>query len=264
MNIETIEKSFERMGARAVVSTAASRPSWRDRRPFSLDIGEDREGEYFFLCFPGFDKGQAIDVLAVDKSDRHLLLLVREGTEKSRFLCGHDERHWFVAAIPESERPKTVKEAKDALKPKDLPLFRNWIRQGEWFFVPRPEFRPPRHASLAFREPLVRRTSDGRGGKPHIAAEAYRHGGTSVWVHTERAPQGWNDAEYKNWRDANPKLAKAHGAEFRRMVRDAKVYVRGNVRHPDHATVKLGAIWHEVLMNREPEARAMRNMVFLD
>jgi hypothetical protein len=24
--------------------------------------------------------------------------------EKSKFLCGHDERHWFVAAIPSSER----------------------------------------------------------------------------------------------------------------------------------------------------------------
>ena len=184
MNIETVEKSFERMGARAVVSTAARRPQWFSGRgigmlPFRLDIGNDREGEYFFLNFPQFGEGQLVDVLHVDKNDRHLLLLVREGEEKSRYLCGHDERHWFVAAIPDSERPKTVAEAKQALKPKDLPPFRHWIRQGEWFFVPRPEFRLPRHASVAFNEPLVRRTSDGRGGKPHMAAEAYRHGGTS-------------------------------------------------------------------------------------
>ena len=37
------------------------------------------------------------------RSDRHLLLLVRRGERKSKFLCGFDERHWFVAAILESE-----------------------------------------------------------------------------------------------------------------------------------------------------------------
>lgn len=66
---------------------------------------------------------------------------------------GHDERHWFVAAVPESERgvsgvaqamvalqPMSVREAVALKKPKH-PLDRKntaYMRQGEWFFVPTP------------------------------------------------------------------------------------------------------------------------------
>ncbi|HKV94944.1 MAG TPA: hypothetical protein VJW20_20530 [Candidatus Angelobacter sp.] len=48
-----------------------------------------------------------------------------------------------------------------------------------------------------------------------------------------------------------------------RMVRDAHVFVRGTVRHPDHKTIFLEG-WHEVLMNTETRAAAMRNVAFLD
>ena len=34
------------------------------------------------------------------RNDRHLLLLVKTPVAKDRFLCGHDEREWFVAAVP--------------------------------------------------------------------------------------------------------------------------------------------------------------------
>lgn len=46
-------------------------------------------------------------------------------------------------------------------------------------------------------------------------------------------------------------------------VRDAKVYVRGMVRHPDHATIVL-PYWHLVVMNTETRARAMEHVAFLD
>jgi hypothetical protein len=48
------------------------------------------------------------------------LLLVRGAGEKRKFLCGQDERHWFVAAIPESAPVGTVRQAKEALKPPDV------------------------------------------------------------------------------------------------------------------------------------------------
>jgi hypothetical protein len=35
-------------------------------------------------------------VVDVDRRGRHLLLLVRDGGEKSKFLCGHDERQVFL------------------------------------------------------------------------------------------------------------------------------------------------------------------------
>lgn len=75
-----------------------------------------------------------------------LLLLVRDGAEKSKFLFGHDERHWFVAAIPESARgvsgvatamgalqPDAVRGAVRRAKPKDPFRRKNkaFIRQGE-------------------------------------------------------------------------------------------------------------------------------------
>ena len=42
-----------------------------------------------------------VNVLQADKRDRHLLLFVRPHDGKAaRFLCGHDEREWFVAAVP--------------------------------------------------------------------------------------------------------------------------------------------------------------------
>jgi hypothetical protein len=47
------------------------------------------------------------------------------------------------------------------------------------------------------------------------------------------------------------------------MRRNAGVYVRGHVRHADHATIELHG-WHRVLMNTEREAKAMRNVAFLD
>lgn len=44
------------------------------------------------------------------------------------------------------------------------------------------------------------------------------------------------------------------------MVRDAAVYARGEVRHPDDATLVL-PFWHRVLMSLE---RTAPNVVFLD
>ena len=47
------------------------------------------------------------------------------------------------------------------------------------------------------------------------------------------------------------------------MRRNPGVYVRGSVRHADHKTIVLRG-WHQVLMNTEGQALAMRNVAFLD
>ena len=47
------------------------------------------------------------------------------------------------------------------------------------------------------------------------------------------------------------------------MQRNPGVYVRGRIRHPDHATITLHG-WHQVVMNTENESQAMRNVAFLD
>jgi hypothetical protein len=154
MDMNLLDIKFARMGARLKI---ADRPARRARMSgvISLDVQADRKGEFFEITQqPGVDV--EVTVLDVQPADRHLLLLVREGKDKSKFLCGHDERHWFVAGIPEKTPVGTVRQAKEALKPGEVQnaqarkglraKVRNrrknaaFVRQGEWFFIPAPGF----------------------------------------------------------------------------------------------------------------------------
>src|SRR5690242_18664467 len=146
MDTNLLDTKFARIGARLKV---ADRPSRRSRTAgvVSLDVQADRKGEFFEIVRqPGAEA--EIEVLDVQPADRHLLLLVREGKDKSKFLCGHDERHWFVAGIPEAAPVGTVRQAKEALKPAEVQARQvglkakarsrrknaAFVRQGEWFF----------------------------------------------------------------------------------------------------------------------------------
>src|SRR5438477_2058465 len=115
MDTNLLDIKFSRIGARLKI---ADRPARRSRTSgvISLDVQADRKGE-FFEIIKQLGSDAEIAVLDVQPADRHLLLLVREGEEKSKFLCGHDERHWFVAGIPESAPVGNVQQAKEALKP---------------------------------------------------------------------------------------------------------------------------------------------------
>jgi hypothetical protein len=268
MNTKLLDIKFARIGARLKV---ADRPTRRSRMAgvVSLDVQTDRRGEFFEIVRqPGADA--AVAVLDVQPADRHLLLLVQEGKDKSKFLCGHDERHWFVAGIPESARVGTVRQAKEALKPAEVQSAqarqglrakaRNrrknaaFIRQGEWFFLPVPGFSVAEKLVLP-NEPLTR----GNGGKPHWAEFCYRTGGETVYV-CSLYPNGVTEAQYESILAWSPK---AKGWGWRIMRRNPGVYVRGRIRHADHKTVVLHG-WHRVLMNTESQSKAMRNVAFLD
>lgn len=119
----------------------------------ALDVQADHNGEFFEIVRPPGIEAD-INVLDVQPAERHLLLLVRDGKDKSKFLCGHDERHWFVAGIPESAPVGTVRQAKEALKPAEVQSAQArqrlrsaarsrrknaaYRRQGEWFFLSAP------------------------------------------------------------------------------------------------------------------------------
>jgi hypothetical protein len=267
MDTNLLDIKFACIGARLKV---ADRPSRRTRTsvPVSLDVQVDRKGEFFELIRqPG--AGAVIDVLDVQPGDRHLLLLVREGKDKSKFLCGHDERHWFVAGIPESAPVGTVRQAKEALKPVEVQTAQArhglkgkartrrknaaYIRQGEWFFLPVPGFVVDEKLVLG-NEPLSR-----GNGKPHWAEFCYRTGGETVYV-CSRHPNGVTAAQYQGILAGNSKVK---GWGWRTMQRNPGVYVEGRIRHPDHATITLHG-WHRVVMNTEGQSRAMRNVAFLD
>ena len=268
MNTTNLDIKFARIGARLKV---AERPSRRSRMvgAFSLDVQTDRKGEFFEIVRPAGTEAE-IAVLDVQPSDRHLLLLIRENGEKSKFLCGHDERHWFVAGIPEAAPVGTVRQAKEALKPAEVQTAQArkglkakarsrrknaaYVRQGEWFFLPVPGFAVDEKLVLR-NEPLTR----GNGGKPHWAEFCYRTGGETVYV-CRRHPNGVTETQYQSILAGSPK---AKGWGWRTMRRNPGVYVRGRVRHADHATLTLHG-WHQVLMNTEGQSKAMRNVAFLD
>jgi hypothetical protein len=209
-------------------------------------------------------------VLDVRPADRHLLLMVREAGEKHKYLCGHDERHWFVAAVPESAPVGTVCQAKEALKPAEVRSAQAskrlgaeagnrrknaaYRRQGEWFFLPVPGFAVD-EALVLRNEPLRR----GNGGKPHWVESCYRTGGETVYV-CSRHPNGVTPSQHEKILAGNPK---ARGWNWQAMRRNPGVYVRGSIRHADHKTIVLHG-WHRVLMNTEGQAQAMKNVAFLD
>ena len=90
-----------------VASVQRARSALDTERSDKADPLTDGDGEFFEIRRRGGADAR-IEVLDVQPSDRHLLLMVREGDQKPKYLCGHDERHWFVAAVPESAPVGTV------------------------------------------------------------------------------------------------------------------------------------------------------------
>ena len=273
-NLDYLNKPFEKMGAE-LETTVSQRLSSRFIRSSSNEIGysmDIRDGIFKLDIVEGENPTMDIEltVVDVDVKDRHLLLNVTEIREHNKriahkFLCGHDERDWFVAAVPESAAAKNVAEAKHALKPKevrDLELGlrkkeknkrknKARIRQGEWFFLP--------VSDLVVDENLIHKNeplSRGNGSKPHMVDEIYRTGGKQVYVCGASVIE---KTTYENMLKSDPSKA----ANYRPMTQDASVYARGNVRHADHATIYL-VVWHRVLMNTEGTASFGSKIRFLD
>lgn len=267
MDTNLLNKKFDYIGARLKVVEGSTRR--RVASAVSLDVRKDRKGEFFEILLRP-DATANVEVLDTQLSDRHLLLLVREGSEKNKYLCGHDERHWFVAGLPDFAPVGTVRQAKEALKPREVLTAqagkrlnskagsrrRNaaFVRQGEWFFLPVPRFVADDREVLS-NEPLSR----GIGSKPHWAEFCYRTGGELVYV-CSRHPRGVNQSRYRSILRETPN---ARNWGWRTMNRNPGVYVRGRIRHMDHATITLQG-WHRVVMNTEGQSNAMRAVAFLD
>jgi hypothetical protein len=276
MNANNLESKFAAMGARLKLREIPSRwrqgdRTWMSPQDFAVDIQRDGRGEFFELRVPThLSDSLEVSVPQIEPKQRHLLLQVRKSgdeTQLDRFLCGHDEREWFVAAVPGGA--SSVRQAMDALQPAEVrqALSRGHVssrkryarknrafrRQGEWFFVPEP--------ALSVNEKLILRDEPLRrgAGKPHFVEQLFRSGGETVHV-CNRHPNGITPTEYRDLLRANPKAA---GWGWRVMSRNPGVYARGTVRHSDHATITL-PFWHRVLMNTENQSRTMAHVAFLD
>lgn len=276
MNAKHLESKFAAMGARLKVREVPSRWQQGDRQridpaDFAVDIQRDGHGEFFQLRVPThLSESLEATVPQVEPKQRHLLLFVRKAgaqAQLDRFLCGHDEREWFVAAVPGAA--SSVRQAMDALQPADVrealtrsPVSshkryarenRAFRRQGEWFFVPEP--------TLVANEKIVLRHEPLRrgAGKPHLVEELFRNGGETVYVCGQR-PNGLTEREYRGLLRTN---AEARTWHWQVMRRNMRVYARGTLRHSDHATITL-PFWHRVLTNTETQTRTMAHVAFLD
>ena len=97
------------------------------------------------------------------------------------------------------------------------------------------------------------------GGKPHMVEFLYRSGGEVVYVCSQK-PNGLTQAQFNAFVSRKPEAKSWHWSTMRR---NPSVYVKGRVRHADHATIVLHD-WHRVLMNTESQSAAMRHVAFLD
>jgi len=291
-NKDHISPKFDLIGARVKIrGPRINRFGYVDQRErfakdsdFKVDVRRDKKGEYFDIVVSDNSDDIKFEILNVDKTIKHLLLMVRNGQEKTKILCGHDERELFTSQVNVSST--TVKTAMDALKPsavilaqkkagvktKNLNCRHNegFIRQGEWFFV-KQDIEDVIEEAILKNEPLIL-SGVRAGNKPHIAKLAYRTGGTQVYVPSVGLAQLWDYP--KDWRTRleigltdserrdflNEFGKKAAKLKWRSMSRNPDLYISGTVRHPDHATITLNG-WYRVYVNGEIRGE---NVVFLD
>ena len=269
MNADYLSKHFAAMGARFRVNVIPVY-SWRESN-YAVDIKRDRRGEFFELRLPANQADRFDATIAqAEPRDRHLLLFVRQAgpvNRLDRFLCGQDERHWFVAAVPGGA--SSVAQAMEALKPDLVRLAearvrvsarkrkarknRAFRRQGEWFFIPAPAMSVDE--SLVLHDESIRRGF----GMPHCVEHLYRTGGEKVYWSPEH-PNGLTEAQYGALIRREPAKARL---PWRVMRRNMDVFARGEISHMDHRTITLSG-WHRVLMNTETQTEVMRHLAFLD
>jgi hypothetical protein len=221
-----------------------------------IDITPAGRGPQRFRIYPGA-RGNRVEVLGADRAHRQLVLFVEEPRRsfevsigkrqivqpgvrvvredatsrtieqwtpggKRHFLCGMDEQHLFIAELPCGA--SSTHAAREALRAPEVPSSLKVrgepvLRQGEWFFLPLLPRDRSEVAQLVAKGKIHRQVGIAqaariaRSGRPHVADEV---------VLVEDGPRS---------------AARA-------------IFVRGEVRHPDHQTLVLRE-FRRTVPNRE-------------
>jgi hypothetical protein len=256
--------AFQRVGARARLrSIDGSRPG-SAQLPMAIDVAVDELGEFFDIQHK---PNVWVSALDTRPSQRHLVLRAGNSWGIDNFLCGHDEFHWFVAALSNYPNISTVAAAKEALKPDRIARVEHrlrystsnrrndvFLRQGEWFFM------PFRHASIDPRRvvcggELVR----GAGSKPHRCDYLCEDGEREY--ECPRFPKlAFFESEYRHILRTR---RKAKQWKWRQLPYHPVVYAKGWIRHTDHSPMYLD-VWHRVEKNREADSLNMSRLVYRD
>jgi hypothetical protein len=263
------KKQFDKLGFPVVFSETKS-------QDFDVNVRRKKDGKETFDV--KLRDGVDLVVLDTKPEERALLVMFKNSTlpindqKLGKYLLGHDERELFVSAVSSSS--KSVIEAKESLKPgrvksvekksgvkavdKQKHKNKARVRQGEFFFIPAPNAQINENLVLK-NEPLFRGSGRFQAGKPHMAEELYRTGGTPVMVSRE-SPAGISETRYRQLVAKNPEAAKQ---SWTRRVQNPTVYVRGKITHPDHKTVVL-KVWNLVSVNEEAKYDPKRRLSFID
>jgi hypothetical protein len=252
---KNIQKKFEEIGAKVLIKE--NNISDRD---FSVGIVDRKAEEVFSISMKKHDI--ELQVLQTRKDIRHLLLMAKNKKHNTheKFLCGYDERHWFLVGVDDDVR--NVDHAMASLKPgyinfrqkitkvkpKNINKRHNkaFIRQGEWFFLP--YYRLNSNNLIIYKNHSL-------GG--HICDEVYEDV-VETYFHHKHAPDGMLDWTYKKFLKKHPHVHPKKGWSY--SVSLFGRYARGHVRHKDHQTIYLND-WHIVLKNRQKNTPGN---VFLD
>lgn len=154
---------------------------------------------------------------AVRKTDRGWVTEHFTTDSRRHFLAGMDEQHLFIAQLPRgvsSVWAAHVLLKGDEVRNAERGAFEDTVRQGEWFFV------SLRHGE---REELERELQK-------FGARIRRHSGIAEAAGLVRR--------------GRPHLADEV------LVLGGRAYVRGDVRHPDHATLTFRE-WRRAIGNTE-------------
>jgi hypothetical protein len=189
-----------------------------------IDVATHKRQEYFRVYV---DERATLQMVDKAPAMRHILLQMQCRPEASsreaklHYLLGHDERQLFVVGASGT----SIRQSLDGLKPWPVRQAEarglKVIRQGDWFFVPtHSRFTLPPDAVLYIHEVLGGPSGPKYGvrvGNPHVAEEqAIQIGPVRRYVD-------------RKWQEVGRQIT--------------AIYVRGAVRHSEHATIKLRA-WH--------------------
>lgn len=167
------------------------------------------------------------------------------------YVCGLDrnddvrKRHFFLAKLPrvgaKKNKPKSVDEALLRLRPKGLP--EDALRQGEWFFVAEPGFKPDLKKGELFKKSRPQWAQGTKQGVPIEYDEgAQMRSAQQALAHTRLTENIPPDVTLSS-------RVGRHMAS--RMFVNGKVYVQGRVRDAQHSTLVLGdgKTWFRVVKN---------------
>ena len=175
----------------------------------------------------------------------------RTPSNKRHFLLGLDERQLFIAQLPRAV--STVRDAHACLKSTTIVLAEGKgikaTRQGEWFFL------DPSADELA-------RIEEGLAKKLLVVEHAVPIGPFSdnAVRGGRRVRQGRGNPHTADELLVLPGLP-VPGGQW--AVRGREVFIRGRVRHIDHATVTFSN-WVKVIRNAEPNAGQASGVGWVD